>query len=161
MKKRETAAKRTNAEADDGEKLEKSKTEENDARTEDGNESEKKKPIKKATIIDSSNESEDKKDDDNEVTEEKIEDATEGDEMQVDKLSDAEDDEKKGDDKEKRKKFVRLWCVHCRIESATFKVNAYQQLKKKPRTLHFQTYSIDLIRVMFYFLGLQQSHSQS
>lgn len=29
------------------------------------------------------------------------------------------------DDKEKmRKKHVRLWCVHCRIECATFKVNS-------------------------------------
>lgn len=46
--------------------------------------------------------------------------------MQVDK-SDDEDTEsvKKGDDKEKRKKFVRLFCVHCRIESATFKVSKY------------------------------------
>lgn len=46
--------------------------------------------------------------------------------MDIDKMADAEKDDKKkiktDDNKEKRKKFVRLWCVHCRIECATFKV---------------------------------------
>lgn len=80
----------------------------------------KKGGAKKATAAtDSANESEDKKE--TESTGEKSE-AAEGDETHVDKSTDNEDEEKKGDDKEKRKKFVRLWCVHCRIESATFKV---------------------------------------
>lgn len=86
------------------------------------NETDKKKTTKKST--------ENSKETDENVKTEPA-DGTDGDniaetdEMPVDKLSDAEDDDeskKKGDDKENRKKFVRLFCMHCRIESATFKV---------------------------------------
>lgn len=107
---------------------EKAKTDENDAKSDTEKESEKKKSASKksAAATDSANESEDKKE--TESTEEKTE-AGEGDEAHVDKSTDNEDDEKKGDDKEKRKKFVRLWCVHCRIESATFKVRRNENIK--------------------------------
>lgn len=121
LKKRDTVVKRKATEGDDIEKTDKSKAEENDAKSDNEKEPEKKKG-KKSTTADSSNESEDKKE--TESTEDKLDESNaETNEMLVDKSSDNEDDEKKGDEKEKRKKFVRLWCVHCRIESATFKVN--------------------------------------
>lgn len=156
MKKRDTvAAKRKAAEGDNGEKAEKSKTDENDAKSDTEKESEKKKSVsKKSTAAtDSANESEDKKE--TESTEEKTE-AVEGDEALVDKSTDNEDEEKKGDDKEKRKKFVRLWCVHCRIESATFKVS-YET--KTSKTNHLKPVLIELhLCVFVHYEGLQQSY---
>lgn len=50
----------------------------------------------------------------------------------ADRKTDADKIEKKKlkvDDKEKRKKHVRLWCVHCRIECATFKVKIKEMLQ--------------------------------
>lgn len=124
LKKRDTVAKRTPAEAlDDSEKPEKSKTEEIDTKSDDDKETEKKKSSKKSATTENSIEGEDTKEID--ATDEKTDATAEGDELQENKSSDAEDDDKKGDDKEKRKKFVRLWCVHCRIESATFKVDIH------------------------------------
>lgn len=147
LKKRDTAAaKRKAAEGDTGEKAEKLKTEENDAKSDNEKESEKKKSAsKKSTVTDSTNESDDKKG--TESTEEKTEATVEGDEAQVDKSTDNEDEDKKGDDKEKRKKFVRLWCVHCRIESATFKVRRRRRRRRKiyqkyARTTDFIRYFI-------------------
>lgn len=122
LKKRDTAVSRKTSEGSGGEKAENSKSEENDAKSDDDDEkdSEKKKNAsKKSTATDATNESEDKKE--TESTEENA-DAAVGEEAPLDKSTDNEGDEKKSDDKEKRKKFVRLWCVHCRIESATFKV---------------------------------------
>lgn len=94
-------------------------------------ESDKKKAVKKSTI-----------DGDNENAEGKVSESGEGgaadieteadDDMHIDKTSDNEDDETKGDDKDKRKKFVRLFCVHCRIESATFKVRTTIELTNFP-----------------------------
>lgn len=86
-------------------------------------ETDKKKPTKKP--------SDDAIENEENIAEDSVEEtatdaANEENEMEVDK-SDNEDTEsaKKGDDKEKRKKFVRLFCVHCRIESATFKVSEH------------------------------------
>lgn len=114
LKKRETTAKRTSTEADDSEKAEKSKTDGTDAKSGDEKDPEKKKSVKKTTTEGGDNK-------ETESIEGEGDFAAEGDEMTVDK-SDNEDADDKGDDKEKRKKFVRLWCVHCRVESATFKV---------------------------------------
>lgn len=49
--------------------------------------------------------------------------STESNAGDADRKDDADKKKLKIDDKEKRKKHVRLWCVHCRIECATFKVN--------------------------------------
>lgn len=123
MKKRDTAAKKKANEGEAGEKMDKSKTEENDTKAVAESEQDKKKIAKKSGT-----------DEDNENSEGKLlacgnESAADvqteaDDDMKVDKTSDNEDDEnlQKDEDKEKRKKFVRLFCVHCRIESATFKV---------------------------------------
>lgn len=120
MKKRDSVAKRKATEGDDGDKVDKLKTDEADAKSDGEKEPDKKKP--KKTTTDSGNEIDDNKE--TESAEGGGGDATnETDEMLIDKSDNDDDDAgKKGDDKEKRKKFVRLWCMHCRIESATFKV---------------------------------------
>lgn len=120
MKKRD--AKKKPVDGDKAEKTEKAKTNDTEVKLEADNETDKKKTTKKSA--------ENSKETDENVKTEPA-DGTDGDniaetdEIPVDKLSDAEDDDeskKKGDDKENRKKFVRLFCMHCRIESATFKV---------------------------------------
>lgn len=116
LKKRD--AKRKIAEGDDADKTEKAKTDEIDAKSDAENDTDKKKATKKST--ESGNEIDDSKEADS-VDAAEADITAEGDEMLVDKSSDAEDDESKKDD-DKRKKFVRLYCMHCRIESATFKV---------------------------------------
>lgn len=122
MKKRD--AKKKPVDGDKAEKTEKAKTNDTEVKLEADNETDKKKTTKKSAETS-------KETDENVKTEPA--DGTDGDniaetdEMPVDKLSDAEDDDeskKKGDDKENRKKFVRLFCMHCRIESATFKVRS-------------------------------------
>lgn len=79
-----------------------------------------------------------KPDNENENTEAEKTDA-----MDTDKVADADKDDKKkikiDDNKEKRKKFIRLWCVHCRIECATFKVN--KKTKQKTDISNFFSFS--------------------
>lgn len=126
LKKRD-AKKKVTTDGDEAEKSEKIKTDDNDLKSDAENESDKKKTTKKSA--DSVGIENDENKECGSVDAAEV-DATaeeaETDELQVGKSSDAEDDEsdKKGDDKEKRKKFVRLFCMHCRIESATFKVMA-------------------------------------
>ncbi|XP_031632497.1 zinc finger protein on ecdysone puffs-like isoform X2 [Contarinia nasturtii] len=122
LMKRNTAVKKNIVEEDDGERTSKSKTEETDSKSDVDKESDKKKSTKKPSD-DNENEN-----DENQV-EETIDDSklnapNEADKLPITKASDNEDDKesvKKEDEKEKRKKFVRLFCPHCRIESATFK----------------------------------------
>lgn len=88
------------------------------------NETDKKKTTKKSTENSKETDENVKTEPADEIDGDNI---AETDEMPVDKSSDAEDDDeskKKGDDKEKRKKFVRLFCMHCRMECASFKVRS-------------------------------------
>lgn len=107
------------ADGDDVEKPDKPK-EDGEQKPDAEHDAEKKKTTKKAAA-DADNENGENKD--AESGDGIAPDTTEADEMLVDEDNGDGGSPKKDDDKEKRlKKFVRLLCVHCRIESATFKV---------------------------------------
>lgn len=131
MKKRDTATKKKATDADDGDKPEKVKSDENE-KMDAESDADKKKITKKSAIDDGNENAESKVLESGDGSTADIQ-ADTGDDIQMDKTSDNEDDEAmKDDDKEKRKKFVRLFCVHCRIESATFKVRTTVKLIDLP-----------------------------
>lgn len=149
MKKRDTAAKKSAVDDDESEKLEKSKTEDTESKSDAEKESDKKKSTKKPSD-DDNNENDENKDADESIDDSKTDATNDADKLPIDKSSDAEGDSesvKKGDDKDKRKKFVRLFCPHCRIESATFKVT-----KKTPKKYkHIRSRRCNTNYFLFFF----------